>query len=353
MMEKESLKFLELFVNTPSPSSFEAAAQKVWLDYVSKFTTSTDKDIYGNAIAVLNPGGSPRIMLSGHCDEVGFMVRYINDNGFLYFGKIGGVESLIVPAMRVLIHTEKGSIPGVVGRRAPHLSQSEDREKVPKIHELWIDIGAPNKKEAEEIVAVGDAITFDEKFCILRNDIAVAHGFDDKMGAFTVAETLRLLSKEKINAAIYGVSSVREEIGAKGAQVSAYTLNPQIGIVIDVTHATDHPGVNKEAHGEVKLGQGPVIDKGSAINHKVEKMLREVALAEQIPFQRSIAPSYTGTDADAMERVRGGIALGLVSVPNRYMHSPVEMIHLGDLENAAKIVAAFCRKLTPDMDFRP
>jgi putative aminopeptidase FrvX len=353
MLDKKSLGFLEKFVNTPSPSGFERPAQEVWRAYVSKFADRVESDVQGNTVGVLNKGGRPRVMLIGHCDEVGFMVKYVNDQGFIYFGSIGGVDPNIVPAKRVVISSAKGPVKGVVGRTAIHLQDRDDEKKTPKMHDLWIDIGAKDKKEALDRVAIGDPIVFDMGFDILSGDLAVARGFDDKMGAFVVAEALRILAGAKgLKAAVFGVSSVQEEISFAGAATSAFSIAPDVAVAVDVGNATDSPGISKERHGEVKLGLGPIIDRGSSVSPRVEEALTKAARESKIPFQMSASPRWTGTDADAVFKSRAGVACGLLSVPNRYMHTPVEVIHLGDLQNCAKLMAAFVRRLNEKSDFR-
>jgi endoglucanase len=277
----------------------------------------------------------------------------VNDDGYIYFGMIGGVDPAIVPARKVAIQSKKGPVYGVIGRTAIHLQDKDDDKKVPKMHEMWIDIGAKNKKEALKRVSIGDPVVFDMGFWILNDQFAVARGFDDKMGAFAVAEALRILSKDKsLKAEVHGVASVQEEISFAGAYTSAFSIEPQVAIAVDVGNATDSPGVSKEKHGEIKLGKGPIIDRGSSVSPAVEAMLKKIADKNKIPWQASAAPRWTGTDADAIFTSRGGVACGLVSVPNRYMHTPVEVIHLGDLENCAKLMAAFSSAVTSKMDFR-
>jgi len=353
MLDKKSLAFLEKFVNTPSPSGFERPAQDVWRAYVSKFADRVVSDVQGNAVGVINKAGKPRVMLIGHCDEVGFMVTYVNDQGYIYFAAIGGVDPHIVPAKRVLISTAKGPVKGVIGRTAIHLQDRDDDKKAPKMYDMWIDIGAKNKEDALKRVAIGDPVVFDTGFEILSGQMAVARGFDDKMGAFVVAEALRIISGEKrLHAAVYGVSSVQEEISFAGAQTSAFNIEPAVAIAVDVGNATDTPGISKERHGEIKLGLGPIIDRGSSVSPRVEETLMKVARAKKIPFQVGASPKWTGTDADAVFKSRGGVACGLLSVPNRYMHTPVEVIHLGDLEQCAKLMAAFVLELDARADFR-
>lgn len=350
-LRKESLKFLEEFVNTPSPSGFEYPAQRVWKKYVSQFTKDIRSDAYGNTIGVLNPEGRPRVMLSGHCDEVGFMVTYINDDGYIYFAPIGGVDVKIVPAKRVCIHNERGMVKGTVGRLAIHMLYPDDMKKHIKYQDLWIDIGAKDREDAEKYVSVGDPLTFDIYFEHLRNDLVMARGFDNKMGSFVVAETIRLLHDIKMTAAVFGVSSIQEEIGAYGAHISAFGIEPDVGLVTDVTHATDTPDVKKERFGFVKMGNGPVIGKGSSINPVVEKRLRETAEKNNIPYQRTADPRGTGTDADRIAYSRKGVPTGLASVPNRYMHTPGEILHLEDLENTAKLFAEFIKSLDQNDSF--
>jgi endoglucanase len=266
MFDQKSLDFLQRFVDTPSPSGFERPAQLVWREYVSQFADKVESDVQGNSIGIINERGNPRVMLVGHCDEVGFMVNYVNDKGYIYFAAIGGVDPNIVPAKRVIIQTAKGPVKGVIGRIAIHMQDKDDEKKTPKMHEFWIDIGARNKKETLKRVAIGDPIVFDCGFDILSGRFAVARGFDDKMGAFAVAEALRILSKKKnLKAAIYGVASVQEEISFAGASTSAFHIKPDVALAVDVTNATDTPSVSKEKYGEIALGKGPVLDKGSSV----------------------------------------------------------------------------------------
>jgi endoglucanase len=263
------------------------------------------------------------------------------------------VDANIVPAKRVVIHSEKGPVKGVVGRIAIHMMEKEDEKKGVKMHELWIDVGAANKRDALKRISVGDPIVFDTGFEILSGRMAVARGFDDKMGAFAVAEALRMLShKKKLKAAVYGVASVQEEISFAGARTSAFSIKPDVAVAVDVGNATDTPGTSKEKFGEITLGKGPIIDMGSSVSPGVAEMLKKVARKRKIPYQDSASPKWTGTDADAVFTTRGGVACGLVSVPNRYMHTPVEMLHLGDLERCARLMAAFCEEVGPKTDFR-
>lgn len=354
-MEKKSLEFLKNLVTSPSPSGFEEPAQKIWFNYVKSFADEVRKDVHGNVIAVVNPKARPRFMMCGHCDEIGFMVNYIDDKGFVYFRAIGGVDTTLLPGQRVIIHTKKGKILGVIGKKAIHLMDEEERKNAtsPKIHTLWIDLGAQKKNEVEKIVSIGDPITFAVGYESLKNDLVVSRGFDDKMGSFVVAEALRLAARGKLKSAVYAVSTVQEEIGLRGARTSTYDISPEVGIAVDVTHGSDYPGCDPKRTGEIKLGKGPAISRGANINPKVFELLVEIARDKKIPYQIEAAPGATGTDANAIQINKAGVAAGLVSVPNRYMHTPVEIISLVDLENTAKLLAEFAQKLTPSLSFIP
>jgi len=352
-MRKESLAFLEELVNAPSPSGFEQPAQAVVREYAAQHAHEVTTDVMGNVIAVVNPGGKPRVMLAGHCDEIGFMVRYITDQGFIHFAPIGGVDAHLVPGQKVHVHTAKGPVLGVVGKKAIHLMDPEERKKVLKFHQQWIDIGAADRKDAEKRVSVGDPVTFATDFDRLNGNIAVARGFDDKMGSFVVVEALRLAAQKKLKAAVFAVSTVQEEIGARGAHTSAFAIDPDVAIAVDVTHATDYPDADKKRFGDTKLGAGPVLHRGANMNPVVTERLIAAAKKARLAHQMIGIPGRSGTDAWAMQLVRGGVASSLVSVPLRYMHTPIEVLDLHDLEGAAKVLATFCADLSPETDFVP
>lgn len=347
-MRTQSLDFLRTLVNTPSPTGAEMRGQRVWLDYVKPYAEETFSDAYGNCVAVLNKGGSPRLMLAAHADEIAMAVNYISDEGFIYVRKMGGVDAAITRAQRVVIHTKAGPVNGVVGNVPPHLSRADDKEpKPPKIHDLFIDIGAPNRQAAAKLVRIGDPITLADQFDLLRNDLAVARAFDNRIGTFAVAEALRSLkdSKTKLRAEICAVSNVQEEGGLLGARQIAYSLKPDIALVVDVTHATDYPTVSKPQHGDIKLGGGPAITHGRCNHPEVVARLEAVARANKIPLQHEAISGTSGTDTDVIFWTRGGIASALVSLPNRYMHSPVEVVNLKDLDKIPELLAAFARSL--------
>ncbi|MFO1514834.1 MAG: M42 family metallopeptidase [Verrucomicrobiota bacterium] len=342
-MREASLNFLRTLVNTPSPVGHETRGQRVWLDYAKKFADETFSDAYGNCVAVLNKGGSPRIMLAGHADEIAMAVNYIDDHGYLYVRRMGGVDAAITKAQRVVIHTRRGPVKGVVGNVAPHLMRLEGEPKPPKIHDLFIDIGARKRVDAERLVRIGDPITLVDEFDILRGDLAVARAFDNRIGTWSVIEALRLLkeSGRKLSAEICAVSNVQEEVGLLGARQIAYTLKPDIALVVDVTHATDYPTVSKAQHGDVKIGRGPAITHGGCNHPEVVARIEAVAKVKKIPLQHEAMSSTSGTDTDVIFWTRGGIASALISLPNRYMHSPVEVVSLKDLEQIPQLLAAF------------
>jgi len=353
-MREPSLNFLRTLVNTPSPVGHEVRGQRVWLDYVKAFAEETFSDAYGNCVAVLNKGGSPRLMLAGHADEIAMAVNYITDEGFIHVRKMGGVDAAITKAQRVVIHTRGGPVKGVVGNVAPHLMKEERDSKPPKMHDLFLDVGVKDRREAEKLVRIGDPITLTDEFDLLRNDLAVARAFDNRIGTFAVAEALRLLkeSRSKLHAEVCAVSNVQEEVGLLGARQIAYSLKPDVALVVDVTHATDYPSINKPQHGDVKVGKGPAITHGGCNHPEVVARLEAVAKTKKIPLQHEATSGTSGTDTDAIFWTRGGIASALISLPNRYMHSPVEVVSLKDLELIPQLLAGFATTLKKGEQFK-
>ncbi len=353
MLHKEATDFLKQLVETPSPSGFETEIQQIIRKRVSDCADTVTTDVHGNLIFAFNPKGAPRIMLCGHCDEIGLMVTYIDNDGFIYVDSIGGVDPNILPGQRVIIHGKK-DVFGIVGKKALHLTKKEEQGKNKKMEDLWIDTGAKDKKSIEKTVSVGDAITLEAGYRDLQNGLAVARGFDDRIGAFAVAEAFRMLARgSKIKAAVFGVSSVQEEVGLRGARTSAYGINPDVGIAVDVGFSSDHPGMDKKKIGDISLGKGPMIARGPNINPVVYKLLLKAAKSAKIKYQVSGESSATGTDANVIQVTRSGVAAGLVSIPNRYMHSPVEVVSLKDVENTATLLAAFVKNLKPGQSFIP
>jgi len=342
-MRKESLEFLRELLTTPTPSGYEPAGQRIWCRYARQFADEVHTDAYGNAVAVLNPKGDPKLMLDGHVDEIGLMVKHIDSNGFIYFQRIGGVDPALVQGKRVNIHTSKGIVRGVVGATAIHLQEKDKERKIPKMHEIFIDIGAADEKAAKRRVSVGDPITFVDDFEMLDRNIGVARAFDNRAGVWTVIEALRIAAsaKTKPKCAIYACSSVQEETGLNGARMQVLNIKPDLAVAVDVTHATDTPGIDNKQHGQVKLGKGPTISLGRENHPVLTERLRRIAKAKRIPLQVETFSLTGGTDAYAIWTQNGGIPSAILSIPNRYMHSTVEMLDLRDLQRTADLLAAF------------
>jgi endoglucanase len=355
-MAKPTLEFLKRLLDTPGPSGFETAPARVWREEVKGFADAVTSDVHGNSVGVVNSPGKPRLMLAGHIDEIGLQVTHIDEDGYLYFAGIGGWDSQVLVGQRVVISGRDGAVRGVIGKQAVHLMKREDMDKVSKITDLWIDIGAATRAEAVARVRVGDAAVLDAHVQEFPNGRVVSRSIDNRIGAYVVAEALRLLAAERPkHAGVHAVATTREEIAwsGGGARTSAVGIDPQVALVVDVTHATDYPGAEKKRAGDHKLGAGPVLSRGSAVSPVVFDMLVECAEADQIPYTVQAAPHDTGTDADAIYNALRGIPTGLVSVPNRYMHSPNEMVAAEDLERAARLLATFARRLTPETSFIP
>jgi endoglucanase len=350
-MRVESYEFLKRLLSTPGPSGNEGAAAKVWREEAGKFA-EVRGDRMGNSFATLNAGGSPKVMLSGHIDEIGLMITHIDDQGLLRFTGVGGWDPQVLVGQRVRIQARYGEVPGVIGKKAIHVMEAEERKKVSELKSLWIDIGARDGDEAKGMVRVGDVGVVDQDLLELPNCRIASRSLDNRMGAFVVLEALRLLSEEEgVNAEVVAVASVQEEIGLYGARGAAFGLDPDAAIAVDVTHATDTPGVSKNENGDHALGSGPVIKRASNLSPIVSDGLIAAAEEAGIGYTLEADARSTGTDADAIQFTRAGIATGLVSAPNRYMHSPNEIVELGDLENCARLISLYVKGLGPDTDF--
>ncbi len=351
-MRDASYEFLRNLLSTPGPSGNEGAAAKVWRTEAAGFTEEVRGDRMGNSFATLNAGGAPRVMLSGHIDEIGLMITHVDKEGLLRFQGVGGWDPQVLVGQRVLVQTQNGEVPGVIGKKAIHLMEAEERKKVSQIKNLWIDIGAKDGDEAKERVRVGDVGVIDQGLLELPNGRIASRSLDNRMGAFVTLEALRLLSEEDgLAAEVVAVASVQEEIGLYGARGAAFGLDPDAAIAVDVTHATDTPGVSKDEHGDHSLGSGPVITRATNLSPVVTDGLVAAAEAEGIAYTLEADSRSTSTDADAIQFTRAGIATGLVSVPNRYMHSPNEIVALEDLENCAKLIAAYVKNLDEGTNF--
>ncbi len=355
-MREESMQFFRSLLEAPSPSGYEQPAQRVFREYIASFAQVTT-DMLGNVIGFIPGSGDkrPKVMLVGHSDEIGFLVRYVDDVGFIFFGAIGGVDPQISQGRLVRIHTRNGAVPGVVGRKPIHLIEAKDREMVVKLEAQYIDVGAANKKEAEQLIRIGDPVTFAEQMELLHGDRITSRGLDDKAGSFVVAEVLRTvaMSEEKPSVDLYGVSSVQEEVGLRGGKTSAYSINPDIGICVEVDFSTDQPDLDKKSAGDVKLGRGPILPRGANINPALFKLLEHTAESEEIPVQFTGLPRATGTDANVMQISRSGVATALVKIPLRYMHTPVEVLSISDLENAVKLVVRALHRIKDRGSFIP
>jgi tetrahedral aminopeptidase len=358
-MHDDSYAFLKRLLETPSPSGHERAIQDVVRDWAKQYADDVRTDRHGNVIAARRPpkpgraGDVPRIMLAGHCDQIGLMVQHIDSDGFLYVQPIGGWDMQILLGQYLSICGRAGPVTGVISRKAPHLMTNEERTKVPLFNDVWVDIGVKNREEAEQLVRCGDVATIALGVRELRGGLVASPGLDDKVGLWVVMETLRLLHGKPVPVEIHSVSTVQEEVGLRGAVTSAYGIHPTVGIAVDVCHATDTPGNEKKQLGETKVNAGPVVFRGPNINPHVHERLVQAAKTQSIPIQTRGVPKATGTDANAMQLAREGVATGLLSIPNRYMHSPVEVVSLKDLDNAAKLLAEFCLSVTSDANWVP
>lgn len=355
-MREESLKFLKELLAAPSPSGYEQPAQRVFRSYIEPFTTVTT-DVMGNVYGRIagTSEDCPRVMLVGHSDEIGLQVRYIDDKGFIFFSAIGGVDAHLTPGLKVNIHTKNGTVCGVIGKKPIHLMEPKDRESVVKLDAQYIDIGASDRKGADELVRVGDPVTFSSEFSSLQGNRVTARGFDDKAGSFVVAEVLRQVStmSGKLSCDLYGVSSVQEEVGLRGGTTSSYNVRPDIGICVEVDFATDQPDVERKHNGDVALGKGPILPRGANINDALFELLADTAAQEGIPVQYTGIARATGTDANVMQISRGGVATALVKIPLRYMHTPVEVLDLADLHSAVSLITAALKRINDKRDFIP
>ncbi len=354
-MRDDRLTFFKNLVEAPSPSGFEGPARAIWRGAVESSAATVHADRNGNTIAVHQPGGAPRVMLAGHIDEIGFMVTYIDDDGFLSIAAIGGQDAAVAVGQRVQVHTSDGPLRGVVGRQPIHLMQGDEKGKGVKLTDLWIDLGVKDGATVAQRVRVGDPVTVDVGLEHLDDGRAVSRALDNKMGAFIVAETFKEAVARGAVANLVAVATVQEEVGLRGAFTSVYSVDPAIGIAVDVTHALDHPGAGsaKKRLGDIRLGKGPVIGRGPTANPTVVERLIAAAEEAGIPYQLEAMPGSSGTDADALQRGRGGVAAAVVSVALRYMHTPVEVIDLDDVEQTIALLTEFVCRLDGDVDLIP
>jgi endoglucanase len=345
----DNADFLERLLNAHGPSGFETRPAGVWRGEARTFASEVRTDVSGNSVATVNPSGSPRVMLAGHIDEIGLQITHIDEDGFLFFDEIGGWDPQVLVGQRVKVLSKDGTPAGVVGK-------NDEREKASKVRDLWVDVGASSREEVSELgIRVGDPMVLDAGVVRLANDRIAARAIDNRIGAYVVLETLRLLAEDPGRACSMAVATVQEEIGftGGGARTSAFSLEPDLALVVDVTFSTDVPDLEKRELGEHKIGGGPVISRGSSAHPVVFERLAEVARREGIPHTYQAAPKATRTDADAIHLARSGVPTGLVSVPNRYMHSPSELVSLEDLDRTVRLLAAFIRDLPAELDLTP
>ena len=332
--------FLVDLLNARSPTGAEHEAQAVVDQYVENEVDTYRRDTMGNRFATVNPEGDPSLLFAGHIDELGLIITYINDQGFVYFDTLGGHDKTMISGRRVSIITKNGIVKGVTGKRAIHLMSAQDRKKVPETHEIWIDLGVKNKEEAEALVAIGDSAVYDQSFELIRGSVGVARAFDDKAGAYAVMEAARRLAKGKLAARVTAAATTQEEIGTRGAMTAAFSENPDFAIAVDVGHATDSPDCDPRKYGSFKQGKGPIVCRGPNINPIIFEHIVRAADKCKIPYQVEADPRPTGTDARAIQVAQSGIATGLLSIPLRYMHTPSEMVDLADIEHTVQLLVA-------------
>lgn len=338
-------EFLVDLLNARSPTGAEYEAQAVIDAYIEPRVDVYRKDTMGNRFATVNPAGDPSILFAGHIDELGLIITYIDDKGFVYFDTLGGHDKSMISGRRIAILTSNGIVKAVTGKRAIHLMSADDRKKVPETHEIWIDLGVKNKAEAEAIVRIGDTAVYDQSFELIRGSVGVARAFDDKAGAYAVLEAARRLSKGKLSAKVTAAATTQEEIGTRGAITAAFSENPDFAIAVDVGHATDSPDCDPRKYGKFTQGGGPIVCRGPNINPVIYERIVAAAEKNKIPYQIEADPRPTGTDARAIQVAQAGIATGLLSIPLRYMHTPSEMVDLQDVEHTVELLVAVARSL--------
>ena len=346
-------QFLIDLLQTPGTSGGEQNVQKVVRDFVSVFSDEVSTDVMGNVLATVNPGGSPTILLDAHCDQIGMIVRHIDGQGYVRINAVGGWDIQVLLGQRMLIHTDAGPIPGVIARKPIHLLDPDERKSIPKMKDLWVDIGSTSEAETRSIVRIGDSVTAEPCLRQLRNGRLAGVAMDDRTGVWLIMTALRKIAAAKPNARVVAVSTVQEEIGRRGAITSAFSVNPDVAIAADVTHATDCPGIDQNEFGRIEIGKGPVILRGPNANPRVFELLSSTAQKEKIPVQINALGYPASNNASSIQVNRGGCAAGIVAIPNRYMHSPVELVAESDLDHAARLVSAFCLAVDDKMSFIP
>ncbi len=353
MLSPSSLAFLKRLLDTPGPSGFEGPAARVWREEANTFADTVTSDVAGNSMAEVNPKGSPTIMLDGHIDEIGVIVQHIDDEGMVYISPIGGWDAQVLVGQRVRFLGRAGDVTGVVGKKPAHLLKAADREQASKFTDLWVDLGATTRAEADGRLGIGDAGVIDSRTVDFPNNRIVSRSIDDRIGSFVILEALRRYAQNPGPARLVAAATTQEEIAwhGGGALVCTNRLNPKMAICVDVTFATDHPGMEKKEVGDHRIGGGPVLSRGAVLSPVVYELLRATAERNQIPFTVHAVGRETATNADSIHIAREGVAVGLVSIPNRYMHSPNELVSLDDVDRSATLIAETCRQVTAKTDF--
>lgn len=350
----KSLNFLEKYINNPSPTGFESEGQKLWLDYIKPYVDEYMVDTYGSVAAVINPKAKYKVVIEAHADEISWFVHYISDKGFIYLRRNGGSDHQIAPSKRVNIHTDKGVVKAVFGWPAIH-TRMGGKEEAPKLNNIFLDCGCTSKEEVEKLgIHVGCVITYEDEFMVLNKNYYVGRALDNRVGGFMIAEVARLLHKNKVKLpfALYIVNAVQEEVGLRGAEMMVQSIKPDVAIVTDVCHDTQTPMINKIENGDFVAGDGPVLTYGPAVQNNLLKLIIDTAQKNKIPFQRAAASRATGTDTDAFAYANGGVASSLISLPLRYMHTTVEMVHKDDVENVIQLIYETVKRIKNNQDFR-
>ncbi len=352
-MEQSSKDFFAKLVGTSGVSGFEQPVQEVVRKYAATFADDITTDLHGNVILSINPDAEVRVMYAGHSDQIGLIISHIDENGYVYVQTIGGWDPQQLVGQRVSVWTSFGPVNGVISRKPIHLLEESERKEVVKIVDLWIDIGAQNREQALTVVAIGDSVTLQLGYQELQNNLVNGPAMDDRCGVWVAVEALRRAKQMEISCGLFVAATVQEEIGLRGARTAAYSIDPHIGIAVDVTHASDCPTIDQRQQGEIKLSGGPVIVRGPNVNPKVAERLMEISTANHLPFQTAALGRAALNDSNALQVSRGGVATGIVAIPNRYMHSSVETISLLDINHASQLLAHFAASIGSIKEFIP
>lgn len=354
VVTSKSLRFFEKYINNPSPTGFEWEGQRLWLDYLKPYVDETFTDAYGTAVAVINPKAEYKVVIEAHADEISWFVNYITKDGLIYVIRNGGSDHQIAPSKRVDIHTEKGIVKAVFGWPAIH-TRSGEKEESPTLKNIFLDCGCTSKEEVEALgIHVGCVVTYEDQFTVLNDRYYVGRALDNRAGGFMIAEVARLLkeNKKKLPFGLYIVNSVQEEIGLRGAEMIAHRIKPNLAIITDVTHDTQTPMINKVTQGDLACGKGPVVSYAPSVQINFNKLLIDTAIKKGIPFQRQASSRWTGTDTDAFAYSNEGVPSVLISLPLRYMHTTVEMIHKEDVDNVIRLIYEALLSIKSGQDFR-